>query len=675
MPVTPENVSEYFNGAAMNIGVQMGPVSSGLADVDLDCLESLRLADHFLPPTNAVFGRFSKPSSHRLYYATDPEPEPVIQLRGLNLEMLVELRLGCGNKGAQTMFPGSIHPDSGEAVEWVSDGEPAIVPCTTLKKAVIGIAVASLLVRHYPAEGGRHQYAQCIGGFLARTGGTSAEEIARFVRIVAQAAGDSEVADRARAARDAADAYAEGDNAYGLTKLREMLGEPVADAIAKIIGYREGTGVAPAFSEEALALEFATRHAGDLRYVAQWGKWYRWDGTRWTEDKTRQIFDLARHVCREAAIRANRAAKTIASAKTRAAVVSLGSEDRRLAATMEQWDTNPWLLNTPGGIVDLRTGAMRPAQPDDYMTMMTAATPGGSCPLWHKFLQTVTGGDTSLQKYLQVASGYSLTGSTREQILLFLYGTGQNGKTVFIQTLSDVLGDYHTTAPMETFVDSVNERHPTDLAGLRGARLVTAAETEQGRRWAESKIKTLTGGDKITARFMRQDFFTYVPQFTLMVYGNHKPGLKSVDDAIRRRIKLIPFAVKIPEADRDKELPEKLKLEWPGILAWMIEGCLMWQRQGLATPSAVEVATQNYIAAEDAIGRWIDECCTLDPGYEAVARLFGSWSAWATRYGEFVGSSKRFSQMLMDRGFEPRRDRHGNGFVGLKVAVVEPPPF
>ena len=339
---------------------------------------------------------------------------------------------------------------------------------------------------------------------------------------------------------------------------------------------------APAFSEEALALDFAQRHADDLRYVAQWGKWYRWDGTRWREDKTRKVFDLSRALCREAAARTNKSGhgKAIASAKTRAAVVSLASEDRRLAATVEQWDADPWLLNTPGGIVDLRTGHVRGATPDDYMTMITAVAPSGDCPLWHAFLNTVTDNDADLKKFLQVASGYSLTGSTREQILLFLYGKGQNGKTVFIKAVSGALGDYHTAAPMEMLVDLIHDRHPTDLAGLRGARLVTCAETEQGRRWAESKIKQLTGDDVIRARFMRQDFFTYEPQFLLMVYGNNKPGLKSVDDAIRRRIKLTPFAVKISEAERDKELQEKLKAEWPGILAWMIEGCLVWQRGG-----------------------------------------------------------------------------------------------
>ena len=437
---------------------------------------------------------------------------------------------------------------------------------------------------------------------------------------------------------------------------------------------------APAFSEEALALDFAQRHADDLRHVAQWGKWYRWDGSRWEEDKTRKVFDLSRSVCREAATRTNKSAhgKAIASARTRAAVVSLASDDRRLAATVEQWDAEPWLLNTPEGIIDLRTGKTRKAEPKDYMTMMTAVAPGGECLLWHKFLETVTGGDSELQKFLQVACGYALTGSTREQILLFLHGKGQNGKTVFIETISNVLGDYHTTAPMETFVDSIHDRHPTELAGLRGARLVTAAETEQGRRWAESKIKNLTGGDKIRARFMRQDFFTYVPQFTLMVYGNYKPGLKSVDDAIRRRIKLIPFTVRIKDEDRDNDLGEKLKAEWPGILAWMIEGCLIWQREGLVAPKVVESATESYLATEDAVGRWIDECCELDPqASEAVAKLYNSWSGWATRYGEFIGSGKRFSQMLADRGFEATKvgdNKDRAGYIGLKVALDAPPP-
>ena len=326
-------------------------------------------------------------------------------------------------------------------------------------------------------------------------------------------------------------------------------------------------------------------------------------------------------------------------------------------------------LNTPGGIVDLRTGALRRAVPEDYMTKMTAVAPGGACPLWHKFLETVTGDNPGLEKYLQVACGYSLTGLTVEEVLLFLHGQGQNGKSVFIRTISGVLGSYHTTAPVETFLDSKTDQHPTGLANLRGARMVTAAETEQNRRWSESRLKTLTGGDRISARLMRQDFFEYVPQFTLWIYGNHKPGLRSVDKAISRRLRLLPFAVTIPDDERDNELGAKLQRERPGILAWMIEGCLIWQREGLVAPKVVSAATDEYLASEDAIGRWIEERCVEDPSaWSGTTVLFDSWKFWAETNGEFPGSVKRFARMLETHGFQQLRKNKARGFTGLRLA-------
>ena len=288
-----------------------------------------------------------------------------------------------------------------------------------------------------------------------------------------------------------------------------------------------GNDVAPQFSDEALALRFAGRYANDLRYVAAWSRWLSWDGTRWCFDATLYAFDRARSLCREAANEANKSsiARVLASGKTIAAVERLAKADRRIAATIDQWDADPWLLNTPDGIIDLRTGEMRPARIDDYCTKVTAVAPGGACPTWVAFLRRVAGRDDELIAFLQRMCGYALTGVTREHALFFLYGTGANGKSVFVNTVSGLLGDYHTTAPIETFTASYSDHHPTDLAGLRGARLVTATETEEGRRWAKSKIKSLTGGDKISARFMRQDFFEFVPAFKLMIAGNHKPGL------------------------------------------------------------------------------------------------------------------------------------------------------
>jgi putative DNA primase/helicase len=282
----------------------------------------------------------------------------------------------------------------------------------------------------------------------------------------------------------------------------------------------------------------------------------------------------------------------------------------------------------PSGIVDLPSGNLLPHDPTRYITKITAVAPGADRPLWREFLNEITGRNAELQRFLQRISGYVLTGSIREHALFFCYGTGGNGKGVFLNTLTAILADYAAVAPMETFIVTQSERHPTDLAGLRSARLVTAQETERGRRWAESKIKALTGGDPITARFMRQDFFTYLLAFKLVIAGNHKPSLSGVDAAIRRRFHLVPFTITI--VNPDKELPDKLRAEWPGILAWMIEGCLAWQREGLNPPAIVRDATETYLGEEDIIAQWVEECCLTGTHQWGIgAKLWQSWKAWA----------------------------------------------
>jgi P4 family phage/plasmid primase-like protien len=210
---------------------------------------------------------------------------------------------------------------------------------------------------------------------------------------------------------------------------------------------------------------------------------------------------------------------------------------------------------------------------------------------------------------------------------------------------------------MDMFMATTGDRHPTDMAGLRGARIVTSFETEQGSRWAESKLKALTGGDRITARFMRQDFFEFTPQFKLLVAGNHKPSIRNVDEAMRRRLHMVPFTVTIPPARRDKRLPERLLAERDGILAWALQGCLEWQRVGLRPPATVLAATDEYFEAEDALGRWISDHCQQSPAcMELVSALYAAWKAWAEANGEFVGSVRRFSDNLANRGFERCRD-------------------
>jgi putative DNA primase/helicase len=403
--------------------------------------------------------------------------------------------------------------------------------------------------------------------------------------------------------------------------------------------------------QDDLALKFSATYATNLRYVAAWNKWFHWDGVRWVEEKTLYAFHLARDICRKADQEAADHAMVVG-------VIGLARTDRRQAATTEQWDADPWLLGTPEGTIDLRTSKLAPPKAADYITKITAVAPSNepprdSCPLWLTFLNRVTNSNEKLQDYLQRACGYCLTGVTVEDALFFHYGNGGNGKSVFLETISGILRDYHEAADMEMFVVSYSERHPTDLASLRGARLVTAVESEQGKRWAEAKLKQMTGGDPIKARFMRQDFFTYIPQFKLMFAGNHKPAIRNVDEAISRRFHLAPWLVTIPENEKDKDLSDKLKPEWPGILRWMLDGCLEWQRIGLTPPKIVTDATKEYLDSQDIIQDFFDDCCVrAKEEFDTFTHIWDGYVDWCENSREFVGTKKAFGQKLKDKGFQ-----------------------
>ena len=476
---------------------------------------------------------------------------------------------------------------------------------------------------------------------------------------------------------DAADAVAEGfDVAAFLTHGPRLQMHDVAEDAEPVVSSDESVWG----TEDALALAFTRRYHRDWRYVAAWGRWLVWDGHRWRTEDTLAATDLIRCVCRHAAVHADnpRIASKLATSGTVGGVERLARADRRHAATTAEWDADPWLLNTPGGVVDLKTGRQRTHDRADRMTKITTATPSGDCPIWRQFLVEVTGGDADLQAYLQRMAGYTLTGSTQEHALFFLYGTGANGKSVYVNTLATILGDYAANAPMDTFMETRTDRHPTDMAGLRGARFVAAIETEQGRRWAESKVKNLTGGDKISARFMRQDFFEFFPQFKLVVAGNHKPAIRNIDEAMKRRLHLIPFTITVPPERRDKHLQQKLLAERDGILAWAVQGCLDWQRLGrLDPPQQVLEATEEYFEAEDALGRWLDERCVRESNAKSLAaELFNDWKQWADATGEFIGSQKRFSDLLIARGVEKWRNTVGlRGFRGIGLKSPPTPAY
>lgn len=427
-------------------------------------------------------------------------------------------------------------------------------------------------------------------------------------------------------------------------------------------------------SEDGIALEFARRHEATLRYCHSTGAWYEWSGASWRLDETERAFSWARDLCRELNTQGLARLKKISTAS---AVEKACRADQRLAVTAAVWDQDPWLLGTPGGVVDLRTGEVRPAAAGDFITKQTAVAPGDSSEpeQWLKFLAEVTQNDQELIGFLQRIAGYALTADIREHALFYIYGPGGNGKGVFERTIKTVLADYAITAPMDMFTEAYGDRHPTELAMLRGTRLVTAEETEQGRAWAQARIKWLTGGDPVTARFMRQDFFTFQPTWKLLLVGNHQPILRNVDDATRRRFNVIPFTYR-PKSP-DTTLEQRMRGEWPAILRWMIEGCLSWQANGLGRSACVDAATRDYFDTQDVLGQWIEDWCEFgETLVESNANLFKSWSAFADAHGMRPGKSQTLSDELAKRPALKRiKDTsgiRGRGFQGIRIRPATP---
>lgn len=432
--------------------------------------------------------------------------------------------------------------------------------------------------------------------------------------------------------------------------------------------------VASDLTEDKAAEVFATVYRDRLAYCHDEGSWYEYDGSIWRVHRTPLAFHYARELLRGLSGALNSPGQ-FQKTKFAAGVERFAQADPVFARTSDHWNNDSFLLGTPTGTVDLRTGRLRDSSARDNINKATAVPPApkSDCPIWLDFLHDATGGDIELVRLLQQLAGYSLTGDIREHALFFIYGPGGNGKSVYLNTITRILGDYAQTAAMATFEKQANNGIPADLAMLNGARLVTASETEEGKPWAEARIKQMTGGDPITARFMRQNFFTFTPRFKLLIVGNHKPVLSSVDDAMRRRFNIIPFTIK--PAAPDKQLEAKLEAEWPAILRWMIEGCTDWQENGLVRPKSVEEATNEYFLEQNVLQQWLDEACEVDrlnPHLsESATHLFGSWSKFMVRMGENKPTMKSFSQSLSREGFPKKATKMGKFFHCIRLRVRE----
>lgn len=426
-------------------------------------------------------------------------------------------------------------------------------------------------------------------------------------------------------------------------------------------------------SEFSIARDFIEAHGENLKYCEKLEGWFRWDGLRWKPDLLFETFQEIRFFAQECAEN-QPANKRVTAGKTGTirGIEAQAKTSRDVIQSEDWFDNDLMLLGTPAGVVDLRTGELRTSRKEDRITKSTLVAPGkSSCPIFLKFIREATQGDDALIRLLQQWFGYCLTGLTIEQALMFFYGPGGNGKGLLLNFVTSLLGDYGGVANMQTFAASKSERHQTEIAALRGRRTVTASETKEGQAWDESRIKTLTGGDKVTARFMRQDEFTYTPQFKLMIMGNHKPTLQTVDEAMRRRLMIIPFTF-IPPV-KDLALGDKLKAESSAVLQWMIEGCLDWQKNGLVKPDSVLTATQEYFEDQDVFQHWLDEECDAEPNNEfkseSASSLYKPWSDFAKARGDNPGSSRSFKDLMARHGFRSKRTKSGIQYLGIRLKV------
>lgn len=420
-----------------------------------------------------------------------------------------------------------------------------------------------------------------------------------------------------------------------------------------------------------------------IRYCYQWDSWFIWNEKHWLKDKTGEIFRLAKKTVygiyqeatkvRDEELRKELARHAIRSeSKMRMeAFVSLTRSEEGIPIIPDQIDTDPWKLNVLNGTINLKTGKLLPHQKEDLITKIIPVEyhSNASCPIWLAFLNKIMKGNQNLISFLKQAVGYSLTGDVSEQVLFFLYGTGANGKSKFLEAILGITGAYGIQAVPDLLMLKHYESHPTGLADLLGRRFVSTIETEEGKRMAESLVKQMTGGDRLKARFMRQDFFEFQPNFKLWLAANHKPIIKGTDYAIWRRIRLIPFEVTLSKSEQDKKMGEKLKSEYPGILRWAVEGCLEWQSNGLEEPSEVIKATKSYQEEMDVLGRFLKEETVQEPQTQVQASVLSNrFKQWCEENGESLISSNAFGRKMTEFGFEKVRTEKGYFYkkIGLQ---------
>jgi len=437
-------------------------------------------------------------------------------------------------------------------------------------------------------------------------------------------------------------------------------------------------------------------HGNNLKHCGPFGKWFSWDGKRWRDDETGEVIRCAKQSVRRIHAEADRikpgdapdeySRKHLGDLRERIfkhalrseesheikAQIELAQTEKGIPVLPHELDRDPFAFCVENGVIDLRTSNLKPHERIDLITKLAPVVydPAARCPRWESFLLEIFGGDVEVVSYIRRAVGYSLTADQREQVLFFLYGKGANGKSTFINTVSRMSGDYSQRAPRSLILaDGQNgDKIPADVARLKGARLVSCSELEEGRALAEATVKDLTGGDRIVARFMRQDFFEFDPTHKLWMLGNHRPMIRGTDHGVWRRIHLIPFMVTFGTDRCDPTLQDKLNAELPGILTWAVQGCIEWQAVGLTPPEVVKAAVQEYRQSEDHVGQFIDDICNLSPQkWTSSKAIYDAFRGWCESSGDRPLGNKTFTNRLRDRGFIPQKIGGERGWAGVSL--------
>src|SRR5215216_2850706 len=428
---------------------------------------------------------------------------------------------------------------------------------------------------------------------------------------------------------------------------------------------------------------FIAQHGENVRYCYPWRTWLVWTGARWERDDSGRVHRLAketvRSIYREASEEDDEGRRKALAKHARAsesetrirAMISLAQSEHGIPVLPEELDSSANLLNVRNGTIDLRTGKLREHHREDLITKLAPIEydPKAPAPVWQATLERVLP-SREVRTFFKRLCGYAITGDVSEHILPVLYGTGANGKSTILNALLETAGEYGMQAAPDLLI-AKRGGHPTEVADLFGMRLVASIEVEEGQRLAEALVKSLTGGDKVRARRMRQDFWQFHPTHTAFLCTNHKPEIRGTDNAIWRRIRLIPFTETLPPAEQDKKLPEKLRSELSGILAWCVEGCLEWRREDLQAPAEVRKATGAYRAEMDVIGAFLRDECEVDADHKtSFASVYDRYAEWCEEGGEKPETRRKFNARLKERGsFTDRRSGPGGSYQwhGLRL--------